>query len=152
MYKNPSPCVSILIIDNNRILLGKRGDSEIKPGKWCLPCGYMERKENCIQAAVREVKEETNLEIKLKNIVNVVSNHYPGKEHSLVIVLTAEPVSTDLKAGDDIVDVKWYSFDQDLPEMAFKADVHIMEQYWKYGEDFGIPLEKTIVDFTENIE
>ena len=151
MYKNPSPCVSVLVVNENKILLGKRGDSKIKPGKWCLPCGYMERKENCIQAAIREVKEETNLDIRLKNIVNVVSNHYPGKEHSLVIVLTAEPVSDKAIAGDDIVEVTWKCLDEPLLEMAFQADIHIIEQYRKYGEIIGIPLDKTIIEFTEKI-
>ena len=63
MYDNPDPCVSILIIDDeDRVLLGRRKNSGIKPGKWCLPCGYIEGGETIETAARREVMEETGIE------------------------------------------------------------------------------------------
>lgn len=164
-YDNPDPCVSILIIDDeDRVLLGLRGNSEIKPGKWCLPCGYIEGTETIEEAAKREVMEETGIEIEPVSIVNVTSNHFPaeryyGKEEaerlgkkwytSLVVVILARPAGPDTRAGDDKVDTGWFDLD-DLPDMAFKADLHIIGQYRKYGWDFGVPFEKTTVEFFED--
>ena len=59
-YKNPSPGVSILIIENQRVLLCKRAPGNFQSGKWCLPCGFIEFDEDFLTAAHREVKEETD--------------------------------------------------------------------------------------------
>ena len=149
IYDNPDPCVSIIIIDDEgRVLLGLRGQSEIAPGKWCLPCGYIEGAETIEHAAKREVMEETGIEIELVNIVNVVSNHFGPDYTSLVVVILAKPKTADIRPGDDIVDVGWFDVD-DLPDMAFKADIHIISQFVRFGWDFGIPFKDTTIEFFE---
>ena len=164
MYDNPDPCVSILIIDDeDRVLLGRRKNSGIKPGKWCLPCGYIEGGETIETAARREVMEETGIEIERMTIVNVTSNHFPadqyygeeeakelGKEWytSIVVVILARPVTHDARPGDDIVEVGWYPLGE-LPDMAFQADVHIIGQYLRFGWDFGVPFKDTTIEFFE---
>lgn len=163
-YDNPDPCVSILIIDDkDRVLLGLRRDGGIKPGKWCLPCGYIEGSETIEQAAKREVMEETGIDVELVSIVNVTSNHFPAAQYygeeeaeslgkdrytSLVVVILARPLTHSVRPGDDIVSAGWYGLDE-LPDMAFQADLHIIGQYRKYGWDFGIPFEKTTIEFFE---
>jgi len=150
-YENPAPCVSVLILSQGRILLGLRGNTSIKPNKWCLPCGHIEKEESFIEAAKREVREETGLEISLCAIVNVTSNHFSQGVHSAVIVLTAEPAAGVLRAGDDIADVGWFPLNGPFPDMAFQADVHIIEQYRRYGSAWGIPLSRTKTEFFENL-
>ena len=82
---------------------------------------------------------EKNLEISPLSIVNVVTNHFPGTVHSLVVVLVAEPLTEDLRPGDDIVDVGWFPIDGPFPDMAFQGDLHIIGQYRRYGRSLGIP-------------
>ena len=42
-YKNPYPCIAVLIVNSKgEIALGKRHKDSIYPGKWCLPCGYID--------------------------------------------------------------------------------------------------------------
>ena len=53
-YRNPAPCVSVLIVSEGQVLLGLRGQASIMPGKWCLPCGYIEKNESYEEAALRE--------------------------------------------------------------------------------------------------
>ena len=103
-WKNPGPCVSVLVVREGRVLLGRRTETEtdIMPGKWCLPCGFVEWGEGYYDAAKREVLEETGLTIQPVSIINVVTNHfgpgtfgdqYPAKKYeSLVVVLLAVPV------------------------------------------------------------
>lgn len=164
MYDNPDPCVSILIIDDEeRVLLGRRRGGGIKPGKWCLPCGYIEGTETIEQAAKREVMEETGIGVDLVSIVNVTSNHFPADQYygeegarelkkewytSLVVVILARPLTFDIRPGDDIVDVGWYPIG-DLPDMAFKADLHIIGQYVRFGWGFGVPFKDTTIEFFE---
>lgn len=132
MYKNPSPAVSVLITENHSVLLGKRSGGSFAEGKWCLPCGYIEYNENFLTAAVREVKEETGLEVKMNAIVNVCSNFLSEKIHSLVIVLLASVTGGEARPGDDIAGLGWFT-PESLPEMAFEADMHIIERYFDGG-------------------
>jgi ADP-ribose pyrophosphatase YjhB (NUDIX family) len=74
-YKGVNPTVDLIVIRGNKVLLIKRGeDSEAEPGKWALPGGFhdsnakkgeewKEDKESSLEAAKREVKEETGLDV-----------------------------------------------------------------------------------------
>ncbi len=128
-YKNPSPGVSVLIVEDEQVLLCKRGPGNFQSGKWCLPCGFMEFDEDYLIAARREVKEETGLNVKLESIINVSFNFLSQEVHSLVIVLKGEIIDGKLCPGDDIKEVEWFPLSGQLPEMAFAADIMIIEQY-----------------------
>jgi len=63
--------VAILIFDEeNRVLLQKRSDV----GKWGIPSGHVEIGETVSEAAVREVKEETDLDIRITKLIGVYSD------------------------------------------------------------------------------
>lgn len=138
-YKNPFPCIAVLVVnDSGQILLGKRGEKSIYPGKWCLPCGYIEYDETYVEAAAREIKEETGITSPPDGIINVVSNQFDNGVHSLVVVMISyyhgdEP----LKPGDDIIDADWFDVDQ-LPPLAFSADVFIIGKYERMLAEGGI--------------
>ncbi len=123
IIKNPYPCIAVLIAnDRGEILLGKRGKDSIYPGRWCLPCGYIEYDETYLEAAVREVQEEAGITVMPDGIINVVSNHFPNGVHSLVVVLLGHYSGDDvLTPGDDIVDAGWFSIEDmtKLPPLAF---------------------------------
>ena len=138
-YKNPASAVSILIEDNNRILLGKRGQGSFLPGKWCLPCGFIEFDEDFLTAAIREVKEETGLDVSIHSIINVCSNFLSKEIHSLVIVLLANITGGNLAASDDLESVGWFDLNGILPEMAFAADISIIQRY-QVQKIEGLPI------------
>ena len=128
-YRNPAPGVSVIIEDEGRILLGRRRKGGFAQGKWCLPGGFIEFDEDFLTAAKREVTEETGFEVKIKSIVNVTTNHLSLSLHTLAVVLLASPEAGELKAGDDISELRWLSQDDPLPEMAFDADRYIIERH-----------------------
>lgn len=140
-YKNPYPCIAVLIAnDRGEILLGKRGKDSIYPGRWCLPCGYIEYDETYLEAAVREVQEEAGITVMPDGIINVVSNHFPNGVHSLVVVLLGHYSGVDvLTPGDDIVDAGWFSIEDmtKLPPLAFSADTFIITKYKTQVEKYG---------------
>jgi 8-oxo-dGTP diphosphatase len=142
-YKNPSPGVSILIVENERVLLCKRAPGNFRSGKWCLPCGFIEFDEDYLTAARREVKEETGLDVMLQAIINVSFNFLSPHVHSLVIVLEAHILGGNLSPGDDIEAVEWFPAGGPLPEMAFEADAMIIEQF-KGKNLMEIPVERLI--------
>lgn len=139
-YRNPLPGVSILIIQDGKALLGKRGPASFRPGTWCLPGGFIEFDEDFITAARREVLEETGLEIEVELIINVVSNFLSNRLHSLVIVFRASVKGGTLRAGDDLEALEWFPLEGDLPEMAFESDIYLIRRFAAEPIS-GIPAE-----------
>jgi NADH pyrophosphatase NudC (nudix superfamily) len=132
-YENPAPAVSVLVASGENVLLCRRSPGKFQGGKWCLPCGYIEFEEDYLTAAVREVKEETGLDIRIKSILSMVSNFFTPDLHTAVIVLLAQPVGGEIRCADDAENdaVQWFPLAGPLPEMAFEADSHIIERYFK---------------------
>ncbi len=127
-FSNPLPGVVVVIEEEGHILLGKRKGG-FGEGKWGLPQGFIEFDEDFLTAAIREVKEETGLEVKIRSILNVVSNLLSPSLQTLAIVLLAGIAVGEPCAGDDLEELEWFPFSGPLPEMAFEADEHIIERY-----------------------
>lgn len=132
-YRNPSPAVSVLIIDGGKILLGKRADWNFEGEKWCLPCGFIEFDEDFLTAGCREVREETGLEVAITGIINVAHNFFNEGLHTLVVVLAAQVRGGVLQPNDDLTELRWFGPDEQLPDLAFEAD-RILIDYYRQGK------------------
>ena len=139
-FRNPVPGVVVVIANDGYVLLGKRrgGHGE---GKWGLPQGYIEFDEDFLSASIREVKEETGLDIEIRSILNVVSNLLSPSLHTLVIVLLAGVVGGELRAGDDLATLEWVPIEGPLPEFAFEADEYIVARYRAMKLKDGLPVD-----------
>jgi 8-oxo-dGTP diphosphatase len=129
IYRNPSPGVVALIVEDEMLLLGKRAPDIFRGGKWSLPGGFIEFEEDFLSAAHREIEEETGLTVNVISILSVVSNFFSPELHTLVIVLLAENVGGTLRPGDDLVALKWFPLAGPFPDFAFDADEHIIHRY-----------------------
>ncbi len=111
-YKTPSLTVDILIFnENNEFILVKRGNNPFK-NTWAIPGGFVEYGETTETAAIREAKEETGIDIQIKELFDVYSN--PNRDprgHTVTIVYLANGNFKDISAGSDAVDAKIVSFD-----------------------------------------
>ena len=109
-YKIPSLTTDIFIFDDefNFILIKRKND----PYKdcWELPGGFVEYGECVETAAIREAKEETSIDVELKDLVNVYSN--PDRDprgHTITIAFTAKGDFTSRKADSDASDINIFS-------------------------------------------
>lgn len=93
MYFNPNPVAVVIVPVKYRkeygVLLIKRA-IEPQIGGWAFPGGYINRGESIEEGAIREVKEETNLDIKVKRIYKTVSS---SSKNNILIFIEAEPLS-----------------------------------------------------------
>ncbi len=109
---------AIVIKDNKDVLLIQRSPkSTAYPGWWALPGGKVETGERLKDAIVREVKEETGLDIEyidMFDIYDALGRDPRGRKISIVYFCT--PLNKDQipVAGDDAMDVGWYSIEHVL--------------------------------------
>jgi len=109
---------SALIVrdEANRILLGKR-NKDPQRGNWVLPGGKIHAFESIAEAAARELSEETGLIVEVQNQFRVYEVINAPHEHRIVIYSWARAIGGDLRASDDISEVKFVSLHElgDLP-------------------------------------
>jgi 8-oxo-dGTP diphosphatase len=103
------PCVGAVIKDGQgRLLLVKRGH-EPGAGLWSLPGGRIEAGETDAEALVREMLEETGLQVEPGRLLGSVKR--PGRDGDVIDIrdYAATVVSGTLRAGDDAADARWVS-------------------------------------------
>ncbi|KAA0227588.1 NUDIX domain-containing protein [bacterium] len=132
-YRNPIPAAAVILRNDDGVLLVQRA-IEPRAGDWCLPAGFMEWNEGPEQTAIREVKEETNLDIALRGIYGV----YPGSDYPaykiVLIVYWGEILGGELRPGDDAKDTKFFKL-AELPEnIAFRIHSNILNALKNEGE------------------
>lgn len=115
-YRNPLPTVDVIISHDGGVVLVLRKNP---PAGWAIPGGFIDYGESAEDAAIREMKEETGLDIHNLELFTVRSD--PGRDprhHTLTVVFTAEARGT-LEAGDDALDARVYSLETLPAQIAF---------------------------------
>ena len=112
--KRPVVGVGAVILDGDRILLEKRKNMPSK-GKWSIPGGLVELGERIEEAIIREVKEETGLEVyepRLLDVVDYVSFGERGAVmyHYVIVDYLVAVKSGKPKAASDADALKWVPF------------------------------------------
>lgn len=125
-YKNPIPAVDLIIeIEGQGLVLIERLNP---PPGWALPGGFVEVGESLEQAAIREAKEETCLDVELLGQFHTYSD--PNRDprmHCISTVFVARATGTP-KAEDDAKSVAIYFKDQ-LPDVLAFDHRQILEDY-----------------------
>lgn len=128
LYRNPVPGAGVLVEMERGIVLVQRGQPPFV-GWWALPAGYIEADESVEQAAVRECKEETGLDVELLELFGVYSFPEGPVQSGIIIFYRARPVGGDLQAGDDAQDVGVFPPDG-LPEpLAFRTHREVIARW-----------------------
>ncbi len=106
--KRPVLTVDVLIRRDDGYVFVKRKNEPCR-GRWAIPGGLVEYGETVEQAAIREAKEETGLEVKLIRLVGVYSD--PTRDprgHYISIAYLAEVISGELKAATDAEEARLF--------------------------------------------
>ncbi len=105
-YKIPSLTTDIFIFDENTdFILIKRKNDPFK-NHWALPGGFVEYGETVETAAIREAKEETNIDVELLDLVNVYSK--PDRDprgHTITVAYIAKGNMDNKKADSDACEI-----------------------------------------------
>jgi 8-oxo-dGTP diphosphatase len=102
--------VGAVIIDGDKVLLIRRGNPPLQ-GEWSLPGGALELGETLEQGIVREVKEETGLEVKPLSVVEVFDRIHREAErvryHFVLVDFLCRVNGGSLCCATDADDARW---------------------------------------------
>ncbi|MBU3971189.1 MAG: NUDIX hydrolase [Alphaproteobacteria bacterium] len=108
----PVPCVGVVCLRGDAVLLIRRGTPP-RQGEWSLPGGRIEPGERVVDAALRELREETGVEARITGLVDVVDGLFPeAGRHYVLIDYAAEWVSGEPVAGDDALEARFVALAQ----------------------------------------
>lgn len=128
VYQNPIPTVDIIIeIESKGIVLIKRRNP---PYGWAIPGGFADYGESLEKAAMREAREETNLDVKLIRQFHTYSDpRRDPRHHSISTVYIAKAKGTP-KAKDDALEIKIFN-ESTLPDEIAFDHRSILKDYFK---------------------
>ncbi len=117
-----------VVILDGRALLIRRGSEPLK-GQWSIPGGILELGETLIEAVCRELREETSLDVRVLDLIEVFERIFSGADanppvplavpprpqyHFVIVDYLCEAVAGSPRAGSDVTDVAFVC-EEDLP-------------------------------------
>ncbi len=108
----PVPAVGIVCLRGDEVLLIRRGTPP-RQGEWSLPGGRIESGERAMDAALRELREETGVEAEITGLIDVVDGLFPeAARHYVLIDYAARWLAGEPVAGDDATEARFVALDQ----------------------------------------
>jgi 8-oxo-dGTP diphosphatase len=121
--ERPIVGVGGVIIDNRRALLIRRGSEPLR-GEWSIPGGTLELGESLQEGVRRELREETGLEVRVLELIEVFDRVFPDdgslpsakkqrpRFHFVIVDYLCERIGGEPRAGSDVTDVVFASEDE----------------------------------------
>jgi 8-oxo-dGTP diphosphatase len=128
-YMDPKVAVGTIIsAADGRLVLVRRA---IEPGYglWVFPGGYMDRGERALEAAVREAREESGLDVRIDRLVNIYSY---GGTSPIIIVYAATAIGGELCTDDECLEVRLF-MREEIPwdALAFRSTREGLDDYFR---------------------
>jgi ADP-ribose pyrophosphatase YjhB (NUDIX family) len=122
-----------------RVLLVRRGHAP-KLGEWSLPGGRVEAGETLREALLREVREETGLEVRLGELIDVVDLVERDPQgavsvHFVLLDFSAHAIEGTLSAGSDAAECGWFAPQEALQRVSWDETRRVIrlsaQQLWQ---------------------
>jgi ADP-ribose pyrophosphatase YjhB (NUDIX family) len=126
-YEDPKLVAIAVIPVDGRLVFGRR---TMNPGigLWAFPGGFVNRGESVQGALVREVREETNLDVSAEYLLGL----YSEEDNPIVLAAyVARPIGGQLGVGEEVSEVGLFE-PNGLPELAFPHDRTILGEWVRY--------------------
>lgn len=106
-FIHPVPAVGVVCLRGDEVLLIRRGTPP-RQGEWSLPGGRIEPGERALDAALRELREETGVEAEITGLIDVVDGLFPeAGRHYVLVDYAARWISGEPVAGDDAMEARF---------------------------------------------
>ena len=121
--KKEKSCGCIVINNKNEVLLIHHN-----AGHWDFPKGHMEEGETEVQTAIREVKEETNIDVKVNEKYRYTTEYSPKEDvMKEVVYFLAENINNDKEAQlEEVSEVKWVKLEEAIEKITYDTSKEIL--------------------------
>lgn len=120
-FQTPKVDIRSVVLKNNRVLLAR----ERSDGRWALPGGFADINYSPTEVAVKEVLEETGLNVKVNRVLAITdtdSHHFPPLEYQYYkIIVLCDLTGGELRGSDETLEAGFFDFDL-LPELSEKRN------------------------------
>jgi ADP-ribose pyrophosphatase YjhB (NUDIX family) len=132
------PSTTAVVTDEqHRIVLIRRRDNDL----WALPGGGMELGESIVDTAVREVKEETGLDVEVTDLIGVYTNPHHVMAYTdgevrqqFSLCFTTRLLGGDLQTDSESTDIAWTP-SQDIPSLNMHPSMRLRIQHYLEHRD-----------------
>ena len=123
--KKEKSCGAIIYNNENKVLIVKHNE-----GHWDFPKGHMEKGEDEYQTAIREVKEETSVDIELYKNNRYTINYSPKEDVDKTVVFFLEKSKSDTlkKQDSEIANIGWFSYDEALEVLTYDTAKELLKK------------------------
>ena len=133
----PQVAVGAIVFKEDKVLLVLRGKPPAE-NLWSIPGGSVELGETLQEATEREIREEAGITIKAREPVytfDVLERDNKGnvRFHYVIVDLSADYISGELRPGDDAVDVRWFSADEVNKLRVSEATRKLLNERFEFG-------------------
>ncbi|MFD1673526.1 NUDIX domain-containing protein [Alicyclobacillus fodiniaquatilis] len=128
-WNPPVPVVIAAVRDEQGHIVYTRNNKNFPVGAWGLVSGFVEQRETLEEAAVREVKEETGLDVRVVQYIGSFLGTYNPEQ--IYLSYLCEPMSGELNAGDDAEEVYKGPIDLNLfvpNSVAYKTVISLVKK------------------------
>ena len=126
--RSPALTVDGVLVEEGCILLVQRKHPPFQ-GTWALPGGFVEYGERTEEATIREMFEETGLQVKIHSVLGVYSDQTRDpRGHTVSVAYLVSRVGGALNAGDDASSVKFFKRNE-LPTLAFDHAIIVKDAF-----------------------
>ena len=123
--KKEKSCGAIIYNNENKVLIVKHNE-----GHWDFPKGHMEKGEDEYQTAIREVKEETSVDIELYKNNRYTINYSPKEDVDKTVVFFLAKSKSDIlkKQDSEIANIGWFSYDEALEILTYNTAKELLKK------------------------
>ena len=126
--KQEKSCGCVVLNEKNQVLLIHHN-----AGHWDFPKGHVEEGETEVQTAIREVKEETNIDVEVNEKYRYTVEYNP-KEDVIkeVVYFLAKNISNNKEAQlEEVSEVQWFEFEEALDKITYDTSKQILQKLKK---------------------
>jgi 8-oxo-dGTP pyrophosphatase MutT (NUDIX family) len=125
--KKEKSCGAVIFNDKNQVLIIKHNK-----GHWSFPKGHVEGNETEVVTALREVKEETNLDVIIDDSIRVVITYLVSEdiEKDVVYFKGINPKGEIKLQEEEVCDYKWLCYEEATKEITYDDDKKVLKSIY----------------------
>ena len=123
--KQEKSCGCIVINDKNEVLLVHHNK-----GHWDFPKGHVEIGETEVETAIREVKEETNIDVEVNEKYRYIVEYSPKEDVvKEVVFFLAKNINNDKNAQlEEVYEVEWIKLDEAIEKITYNTSKEVLKK------------------------